>query len=61
MQCYQFYLYVSQYCLLLLSNWKCCHINLDLLLSNCWFLRNLVSVTVAREPLYIIIQKIYLI
>ena len=34
----------------LLSNWKYCHINKDLLLSNHLFLRNLLLVTVARDP-----------
>ena len=34
----------------LLSNWKYCHINKDLLLSNHLFLRNLASAAVAREP-----------
>ena len=38
------------YHLWLLSNWKYCHINKDLVLSNSLFLRNLVSVTVARDP-----------
>ena len=49
------------YYLWLLGNWTYCYINKDLLLSNHLFLRILVSVTIAKDPLCIIFMKIYLI